>query len=47
MSKYQYTHFGDEVPREVEKEYNRMRYFVADIMKDRGEDEFFALSVSR
>ncbi len=24
MSKFQYTHFGDEVPREVEKEYNRM-----------------------
>ena len=24
MSKYQYTHFGDEVPREIEKEYNRM-----------------------
>ena len=24
MSKFQYTHFSDEVPREVEKEYNRM-----------------------
>lgn len=24
MSKFQYTHFGDEVPREIEKEYNRM-----------------------
>jgi hypothetical protein len=24
MSKFQYTHFGDEVPRGVEKEYNRM-----------------------
>ncbi|EGC02336.1 hypothetical protein [Ruminococcus albus] len=24
MSKFQYTHFGDEVPRKVEKEYNRM-----------------------
>ena len=24
MSKFQYTHFGDEVPKEVEKEYNRM-----------------------
>ena len=23
MSKFQYTHFGDEVPKEVEKEYEQ------------------------
>lgn len=25
MSKFQYTYFGDNVPRKVEKEYNRMK----------------------
>lgn len=24
MAKFQYTHFGEDVPREIEKEYNRM-----------------------
>ena len=39
---------GTDVPiKENDHAMDDMRYFVADIMKDRGEDEFFALSVSR
>ena len=39
---------GTDVPiKENDHAMDDMRYFVADIMKDRGEYEFFALSVSR
>ena len=39
---------GMDAPiKENDHAMDDMRYFVADIMKDRGEDEFFALSVSR